>query len=120
VLFEYHLTNKSPPTVLLFVFWYCRKRGKETRLLRESESAKHSANVSEVETSSSEDEAEDEKTGLDAKEVPAEAIVEVEEQSDEEDVKLANAKAYAAAMNRSAVGGPDNAAALRAKKILEG
>jgi len=47
--------------------------------------------------------------------------VEMEEpQSDEEEIKLANAKAYAAAMNRSAVGGPDNAAALRAKKILEG
>jgi hypothetical protein len=39
-------------------------------------------------------------------------------QSDTEDVKVANAKAYAAAMNRS-VGGPNNAAALRAKKILE-
>lgn len=102
--------------VLLFVFWYCRKRGKETRLLRESESAKHSADVSEIETSSSEDE--DEKADLDTKEVEK---TEVEEpQSDEEEVKLANAKAYAAAMNRSAVGGPDNAAALRAKKILEG
>ncbi|KEQ69216.1 hypothetical protein M436DRAFT_56144 [Aureobasidium namibiae CBS 147.97] len=97
--------------ILLFVFWYCRKRGKETRLLRESESAKHSADVSEIETSSSEDEAEDEKADLKTEEEP---------QSDEEEIKLANAKAYAAAMNRSAVGGPDNAAALRAKKILEG
>ncbi|KAI4759185.1 hypothetical protein E4T52_08564 [Aureobasidium sp. EXF-3400] len=109
--------------ILLFVFWYCRKRGKETRLLRESESAKHSANVSEVETSSSEDEAEDEKANLKTKEVEQveqTAAAEDEEQSDEEEIKLANAKAYAAAMNRSAVGGPDNAAALRAKKILEG
>jgi hypothetical protein len=93
-------------------------------MLRESEagSAKHSANVSEVETSSSEDEAEDEKANLDTKEkqqAEETANAEVEEaQSDTEEVKLANAKAYAAAMNRS-VGGPDNAAALRAKKILE-
>lgn len=120
-LLPFHLTTPSSclltfSTVLLFVFWYCRKRGKETRLLRESESAKHSANVSEIETSSSEDE--DEKADLDTKEVEK---AEVEEpQSDEEDIKIANAKAYAAAMNRSAVGGPDNAAALRAKKILEG
>ncbi|KAI4737970.1 hypothetical protein E4T50_11553 [Aureobasidium sp. EXF-12298] len=109
--------------ILLFVFWYCRKRGKETRLLRESESAKHSANVSEVETSSSEDEVEDEKADLktkDAEQAEQAAAAEVEDQSDEEEIKLANAKAYAAAMNRSAVGGPDNAAALRAKKILEG
>ncbi|KAH0291106.1 hypothetical protein KCU62_g3085, partial [Aureobasidium sp. EXF-3399] len=106
--------------ILLFVFWYCRKRGKETRLLRESESAKHSADVSEIETSSSEDEAEDEKADLKTEEVEKPDVEMEEPQSDEEEIKLANAKAYAAAMNRSAVGGPDNAAALRAKKILEG
>jgi hypothetical protein len=93
-------------------------------MLRESEagSSKHSANISEVETSSSEDEAEDEKASLKTKEMQQTeemANAEVEEPpSDTEEVKLANAKAYAAAMNRS-VGGPDNAAALRAKKILE-
>jgi hypothetical protein len=91
-------------------------------MLRESEagSSKHSANISEVETSSSEDEAEDEKASLKEMQQAEEmANAEVEEPpSDTEDVKLANAKAYAAAMNRS-VGGPDNAAALRAKKILE-
>jgi hypothetical protein len=91
-------------------------------MLRETEagSSKHSANISEVETSSSEDEAEDEKASLKEMQQAEEmANAEVEEPpSDTEDVKLANAKAYAAAMNRS-VGGPDNAAALRAKKILE-
>jgi len=108
--------------ILLFVFWYCRKRGKEVRMLRESEeSAKHSADVSELETSSSEDEAENEKAAPDTKQVQAEPTQDTEMEeapSDTEDVKIANAKAYAAAMNRS-VGGPNNAAALRAKKILE-
>ncbi|KAI4848060.1 hypothetical protein E4T44_04153 [Aureobasidium sp. EXF-8845] len=107
--------------ILLFVFWYCRKRGKEVRMLRESEeSAKHSADVSELESSSSEDETEKydaDNTEVDVEEKMQDTEME-EAQSDTEDVKIANAKAYAAAMNRS-VGGPNNAAALRAKKILE-
>ncbi|KAH0367081.1 hypothetical protein KCU65_g4824, partial [Aureobasidium melanogenum] len=115
--------------ILLFVFWYCHKRGKQVRMLKESESAKASANVSEVETSSegeAEDEAEkhaaqgaDEDDGkIDEKQETAQVEAEAE-QSDEEEIKIANAKAYAAAMHRAAVGGPDNAAALRAKKVLE-
>jgi hypothetical protein len=91
-------------------------------MLRESEeSAKHSADVSELETSSSEDEAENEKADPDTIKVQSEQTQDTEMEeapSDTEDVKIANAKAYAAAMNRS-VGGPNNAAALRAKKILE-
>jgi hypothetical protein len=96
-------------------------------MLRESEeSAKHSADVSELESSSSEDETEkydDDNAEVDVEEKMQQAEetqdTEMEEaQSDTEDVKVANAKAYAAAMNRS-VGGPNNAAALRAKKILE-
>ncbi|KAH0346550.1 hypothetical protein KCU81_g3885, partial [Aureobasidium melanogenum] len=110
--------------ILLFVFWYCHKRGKQVRMLRESESAKASANASEVETSASEDEGADEKPApqendfnIDEKQETAQ--VEAEAESDEEEIKIANAKAYAAAMHRAAVGGPDNAAAMRAKKILE-
>ncbi|KAG9645023.1 hypothetical protein KCU64_g11093, partial [Aureobasidium melanogenum] len=107
--------------ILLFVFWYCHKRGKEVRMLRESESAKASANVSEVETSSEDDEDETQATEGDEKvdEKRETAQVEAEAESDEEEIKIANAKAYAAAMHRAAVGGPDNAAALRAKKVLE-
>ncbi|KAH0270468.1 hypothetical protein KCU91_g8038, partial [Aureobasidium melanogenum] len=110
--------------ILLFVFWYCHKRGKQVRMLKESESAKASANVSEVETSASEDEGADEKPAtqdndstIDEKQETAQ--MEAEAESDEEEIKIANAKAYAAAMHRAAVGGPDNAAAMRAKKILE-
>ncbi|KAI4730035.1 hypothetical protein E4T49_02203 [Aureobasidium sp. EXF-10728] len=111
--------------ILLFVFWYCHKRGKEVRMLKESESARHSsANVSELETSSSEDE--DEKTADEKPETKADKLpdekqesAQVEQESDSEDVKVANAREYAAAMRRATVGGPDNKAALRAKKILE-
>ncbi|KAG9667873.1 hypothetical protein KCU95_g17597, partial [Aureobasidium melanogenum] len=110
--------------ILLFVFWYCHKRGKQVRMLKESESAKASANVSEVETSASEDEGADAKPAtqdndstIDEKQETAQ--MEAEAESDEEEIKIANAKAYAAAMHRAAVGGPDNAAAMRAKKILE-
>ncbi|KAG9556038.1 hypothetical protein KCU71_g10461, partial [Aureobasidium melanogenum] len=107
--------------ILLFVFWYCHKRGKEVRMLRESESAKASANVSEVETSSEDDEDEKQATEGDSDKVDEkqETTAQVEAESDEEEIKIANAKAYAAAMHRAAVGGPDNAAALRAKKVLE-
>ncbi|KAK6005844.1 hypothetical protein QM012_007486 [Aureobasidium pullulans] len=109
--------------ILLFVFWYCHKRGKQVRLLRESESAKASANVSEIDSSSEEDDNEENNDNkINEKQEIAEVKAEEEEaeQSDEEDVKVANAKAYAAAMHRAtAVGGPDNAAAMRAKKILE-
>jgi hypothetical protein len=97
-------------------------------MLRESEeSAKHSADVSELESSSSEDETEkydadnaevDVNEKLQQADSETQDTVMEEAQSDTEDVKIANAKAYAAAMNRS-VGGPNNAAALRAKKILE-
>lgn len=89
-------------------------------MLKESESAKASANVSEIESSSEEDEDEKAAAEGDGKldEVQETAQVEAQE-SDEEHVKVANAKAYAAAMHRAAVGGPDNAAALRAKKVLE-
>lgn len=91
-------------------------------MLKESESAKASANVSEIETSSEdESEAGDEKaTEGDDKVNEKQETAQVEaEESDEEHIKVANAKAYAAAMHRAAVGGPDNAAALRAKKVLE-
>ncbi|TIA65156.1 hypothetical protein D6C76_09486 [Aureobasidium pullulans] len=92
--------------VLLFVFWYCHKRGKEVRMLRDAESTKASANISEVSDS---DSSEDEK----------EADTTTTPESDTEEEKIAAAKAYAAGMQKSSVGGPDNAAALRAKKILE-
>ncbi|KAG9653472.1 hypothetical protein KCU95_g17626, partial [Aureobasidium melanogenum] len=109
--------------ILLFVFWYCHKRGKEVRMLKESESAKASANVSEVETSSEDDEDEKQAAAENDDKVDENqeitAQVEQEAESDEEEIKIANAKAYAAAMHRAAVGGPDNAAALRAKKVLE-
>ncbi|KAG9529180.1 hypothetical protein KCU93_g3621, partial [Aureobasidium melanogenum] len=107
--------------ILLFVFYYCHKRGKEVRMLRESESAKESANVSEIETSSEDEEEEKQAVQGDDKvdEKQETAQVEAEAESDEEEIKIANAKAYAAAMHRAAVGGPDNAAALRAKKVLE-
>ncbi|KAH0007048.1 hypothetical protein KCU78_g11982, partial [Aureobasidium melanogenum] len=105
--------------ILLFVFYYCHKRGKEVRMLRESESAKASANVSEVETSSEDDEDEKQATEGDDKVDEKQEAAQAEAESDEEDIKIANAKAYAAAMHRAAVGGPDNAAALRAKKVLE-
>ncbi|TIA03227.1 hypothetical protein D6C82_02088 [Aureobasidium pullulans] len=92
--------------ILLFVFWYCHKRGKEVRMLRDAESTKASANISEVSDS---DSSEDEK----------EADTTTTPESDTEEEKIAAAKAYAAGMQKSSVGGPDNAAALRAKKILE-
>ncbi|THX68274.1 hypothetical protein D6D05_09480 [Aureobasidium pullulans] len=92
--------------ILLFVFWYCHKRGKEVRMLRDAESTKASANISEV---SDADSSEDEK----------EADITTTPESDTEEEKIAAAKAYAAGMQKSSVGGPDNAAALRAKKILE-
>ncbi|KAI5237842.1 hypothetical protein E4T43_07828 [Aureobasidium subglaciale] len=100
--------------ILLFVFWYCHKRGKEVRMLRESESTKasssSSADVSELSDSaeSSEDEVEEKKDAMD-----------IDEESDTEEEKIKAAKAYAAGMQKSAVGGPDNAAALRAKRVLE-
>ncbi|THW32026.1 hypothetical protein D6D21_10529 [Aureobasidium pullulans] len=92
--------------ILLFVFWYCHKRGKEVRMLRDAESTKASANISEVSDS---DSSEDEK----------QADTTTTPESDTEEEKIAAAKAYAAGMQKSSVGGPDNAAALRAKKILE-
>ncbi|KAI5204697.1 hypothetical protein E4T39_03472 [Aureobasidium subglaciale] len=97
--------------ILLFVFWYCHKRGKEVRMLRESESTKassSSANISELSDSESSEDEPEKKEVMDA-----------EEESDTEEEKIKAAKAYAAGMQKSAVGGPDNAAALRAKKILE-
>ncbi|KAI5198505.1 hypothetical protein AUEXF2481DRAFT_92286 [Aureobasidium subglaciale EXF-2481] len=99
--------------ILLFVFWYCHKRGKEVRMLRESEPTKassSSANISELSDSaeSSEDEVEEKKDAMD-----------IDEESDTEEEKIKAAKAYAAGMQKSAVGGPDNAAALRAKRVLE-
>ncbi|KAI4719181.1 hypothetical protein E4T48_04544 [Aureobasidium sp. EXF-10727] len=112
--------------ILLFVFWYCHKRGKEVRMLKASESARQSsANVSELESSSSsEDEDEkiaDKETETSDHKIPDEKqeSAQVEQESDSEDVKVANAREYAAAMRRATVGGPDNKAALRAKKILE-
>jgi hypothetical protein len=41
-------------TVLLFVFWYCHKRGKETRLARES-AAKTPVSESDIEVSDPEE-----------------------------------------------------------------
>ena len=75
-------------------------------MLRDAESTKASANISEVSDS---DSSEDEK----------EADTTTTPELDTEEEKIAAAKAYAAGMQKSSVGGPDNAAALRAKKILE-
>lgn len=75
-------------------------------MLRDAESTKASANISEVSDS---DSSEDEK----------EADITTTPESDTEEEKIAAAKAYAAGMQKSSVGGPDNAAAIRAKKILE-
>ncbi|KAL1301878.1 hypothetical protein AAFC00_006059 [Neodothiora populina] len=38
--------------ILLFVFWYCHKRGKEVRLLKEKEASSASADISEVDEES--------------------------------------------------------------------
>ena len=41
--------------VLMFVFWYCHKRGKEVRLAREAEEGEEGEDVLEVEVSDDED-----------------------------------------------------------------
>jgi hypothetical protein len=45
-----HLLTRRKKTVLLFVFWYCHKRGKETRLEKEKLAAQDAQDAQDAQS----------------------------------------------------------------------
>ncbi len=116
-----HIWLTSIPAVLLFVFWYCHKRGKETRLARaegEKSAATSDVEVSDVETSP-EIQAKEKEGGAESKQEKSNENAGEAQSQQEADAKLDNMPSVLDLPEPQSVSLPDEAGSKQKEAPLQ-